>query len=47
MSREQAENRFIEIRKTYGSRAYGKCWKPSTPLAVKVEMEAIRAILTK
>lgn len=47
MAREQAQTRFQEILRQWGSKSYGKMWKPTTPLAIKVEMEALRAVLTR
>jgi hypothetical protein len=47
IDREQAERRYLEIRRRWGSRSYGKCWKPTTPLAIKIEMEQLVAQLTR
>jgi hypothetical protein len=47
MTNQEAQARYLEIKKQYGSRAYGKCWKPSTPLSIKIEMEAIVKQLTR
>lgn len=40
--REKNERRYLELLRKWGSRSYGKMWKPTTPLAVKVEAEQLR-----
>ncbi|MDE2107537.1 MAG: hypothetical protein KGL39_60650 [Patescibacteria group bacterium] len=45
--RTRDELRYQEILRKWGSKTYGKMWKPSTPLEVKVEAEALRKKLTR
>lgn len=46
-SRFDIEHRYQEILVKYKSRTYGKMWKPSTPLEIRIEAEALRAALTR
>lgn len=46
-NREKLERRYLELKAQYGSKVYGKVWKPSASLSVRVEFEQIVKSLTK
>lgn len=47
MSRMEIEVRYLELRRKYGSRKLGRAWIPSTPLAVKIEIEQLLRVLNR